>query len=390
MILIVVSTCRECLYLTYNTPAFRMGERGVADDINAFWNDVTADLHGTPLRRAPITIAESLSIPMQVVRSSTQPGDALQYLMYQIVVTENKDLVLRALASAIAIIYRDTANYTGSTMASVEITGLAPMVADPLVDDSDINTNLEAAEAAKVRDLRQYMLLDGEEIAAYFGVLCYAGVKKLTSENREAFNEKRVPAVKSMITGNPKIFVTNSPYLHADILNKVYATFTSLQAARAHLIRRVAGRMGGLTMGPQTSFAAMFMLLVDNGFGALRIIKQAVIKYQWIREDFPELAVELSAANEAIKSIKSAPPASRPFLKAIQGSAFVPAAQSDIANLLGVCKFVMSHTVPTYRQFGGGNITPDQEEHCRRRLRAVLDLAPAQGQDQVVPQAPAV
>lgn len=332
----------------------------------AFWNEETTEINGSNLRR---------DLPaMPLVSSNIQTvfgqKDALIYLAHQVLHSRDKLVVVRAIASAISCIFQDSVNYTGSQAPCVPIMGL-----DIPDDASDANvrtrvlvTNFENAADVTIGELDGMVDIDPDELAAYFGVLCLAAVKKVTPDNRTAFNEKRSAAVRAQAIEELQIFTQNSPFLRDDVLNKVYAAFNSMQAPRAHLMALSAAKMGVVGMGPSTAFAVMFMLLVDSGMGALRIIKEAILKYPFIRSEFPELKPELALANKAQNVIRRAPQAHRPFLKAIYGSAFVPLPYQETNNLVGVCKKCLLETTPTYRNYSGGSITALQEERLSRLM----------------------
>lgn len=349
------------------------GEQGMTpppkDSILDFWNDKTSDLHESGLRREPPSMPATLPEPFQVVNSPSKPHEALMYLIGQICKTKDKALIIRCMASATAIIFKDSGNMTGAAKNPDELSGLEPLVASPLDENAPLVTNLENAEPLVCREVKTLLDADTDELAAYIGVLFLAGVKRLTPQNGAAFNENRVRNVQSVCTSDLKLFVSGSPFLSDAVLNRVYASFTSMTTARAFLVKRTSEKMGRIHMGMPVAFSAMFQLLVDNGLGSLRIIKEAVKKYEWIRTDFPELQAELNAANAAQQRLKTVAAAERPFIKTIYGATFVPVAQSQISNLLGVCKYTLMQTIPTYRRFNGGVITADQEEKCRQHLQ---------------------
>jgi hypothetical protein len=139
---------------------------------------------------------------------------------------------------------------------------------------------------------------------------------------------------------------------------------------RAVLTAGVVQRLNNNLMGASLAFASTFLLLVDFGMSALRIIKEAVIKHPWIRTDFPELKPELEAANHAQQLLRRVPGIERSFLKAIHGNAFVPVNYNQIDNLLGVCKEVLKRSTPSYENYSGGRITASQAAKVNNRLGA--------------------
>jgi hypothetical protein len=309
-------------------------------------------------------VAESL----QVV---TGKSETLAFLAWQIVKTSDKKVVMRALSSAIAILFRDSStNFTGSAKSPVPLTGLEPTVDEETEDEHILKTNFEDEEPVTAGEIRMLLDCDTDELGAFFGVLCLAGVKALTNENKSAFNERRANAVKAMTIEDLKIFVPDSQFLTDRTLRSVYASFNSLQPVRCHMMRRAATLMGAVHMGPTAAFATMFLLLQDQGMSALRIIKEAVKKFPWIRNDFPEFHPELMAAQNGIRAIAQVEtPGLRPFLKAIWGNNFVPVQYSAINNLLGLCKYVLTETTPTYANYAGGaRISNAHEERIRKHL----------------------
>lgn len=286
--------------------------------------------------------------------------EVLAYMALQIVKTTDKIVIVRALASACSCLLQDSGNFTGSPMKAEAITGLASAADDGVDPATVLKTNFADAEDVTVGELLAIMEADGDELGALFGVYFLAGNKKITPQNRSAFNEKRVSAATASIIGTAKIFVNDSPYLADDVLANCYAAFISCAPLRANLTHKVVNLLHKQYMGPALAFLNMFLLLQDQGMSALRLIKEATIKHPWIRTEFPNLRPEFSAANTAQQILKRAPGQERSFLKAIHGSAFVPVNYSEIDNLTGVCKEIMKRTTPSYQNYGGGKITPAQ------------------------------
>lgn len=333
-----------------------------------FWEEDTPALYeGRP--RATIPEMPSVGDPIETyIIEKEKAKIAFAYLACVIRDTDEKIVVLRALASAVQILFADSANYTGSPLPVANLTGLDVFLVDDSSGSSELSTNFSGAPALTMADIDPYIDCDEDELGGYFGTLFIAGVKRLTTQNATAFNEKRLGTIQAASAVPPKIFIPGSAFLEGRVLNKVYAAFTSLAAIRAQLVHRTALRMGAIRYGPSVTFSALFMLLADSGMGSLKIIKEAVLKCQWVRTDFPELAPELEAADKGQRAIRSAEPPIRPFVKAIFGSSFVPAHQSEIRNLLGISKKVMTHYAATYAQFGGGITTPEQDTKIAQRL----------------------
>lgn len=337
------------------------------------WEDESIALYDErPRSRVPTlpTIGDSI----QVFKVPEGGKAALAYLACVIRDTSEKMIVMRALASAVAILFGDSSNLTGSPSAPLTLTGLDQLTEDNVSASAVLKTNFSGAPDFSVADIDTYLDCDSDELGGYFGVLFYAGVKRLTEKNSTAFNEKRVGTITSAIVNQPKIFVPGSAFLDAAVLNKVYAAFTSLAAIRANLVYRTALKMGTIRYGSAVTFTAFFLLLADSGMGSLRVIKEAVLKCPWVRTDFPEIRIELEMANAGQNAIKEADPPLRPFIKAIYGSAFVPVAQNDIQNLLGISKRIMSHYVQTFSGFRGGRTTPEQDAKIDARLGITIAI----------------
>jgi hypothetical protein len=335
-----------------------------------FWDDATIDLNDQRLKKN-IPKLPTIKSEFQVVKG--KGVEALAYLILQIVKTQDKLVVVRAMASACSTLFNDSTNYTGAKSNAYDLTGLE-VAGDPTTPpETVLKTNFEDAEDVTAGELLQMMLADGDEMGAYLGVLFVAGNKRVTAQNRTAFNERRQASATASIIGEPVIFISDSTMLRDDVLIKVYAAFLSCSSLRVHMTSKIVSKLGDAYMGPALAFTSMFLLLVDSGMSALRIIKEAVIKHPWIRSDFPELKPELAAANQAQNIIKRAPGNERSFLKAIHGNAFVPVNYSEIDNLTGVCKEILKRTTPSYQNYGGGKVSTAQ----LAVINAHTDVAPA-------------
>jgi hypothetical protein len=340
---------------------------GIDPALLNFWENDTLDERESRLRTTVPPMPE-ITESLQVV---TGKAETLAYLILQTVKSDDKRVIVRALASAIAILFNDSStNFTGSTKAPERLTGLDRVIDDNATDDVILTTNFEDESPVTVGEIRELLDCDNDELGAYFGVLCLAGVKALTNENKSAFNERRAKAVRAVTIDELKIFVADSKYLTDRTLRAIYASFNSLQAIRCHIMQRTATRMGAVHMGPTAAFATMFLLLQDQGMSALRIIKEAVKKFPWIREGFPEFHPELMAAQNGIRAIAQVEtPGLRPFLKAIWGSNFVPVQYAAINNLLGLCRHVLIETTPSYANYrGGARISNEHEQRVMRYL----------------------
>lgn len=296
--------------------------------------------------------------------------ETVAYLILQVQKTIDKRVVMRAIASMCSVLLRDQSNFTGSPMKSVPITGVADVLtADPPMDDNHvIVSNFEDAEEVTVKELNDLLDADNDEIGAYVGWMFYASQKQATDLNLSAFNEKRQNAATATLLTDPKIFVTDSVLLDRTMARKMYGSFLSCSPWRAHMMTKVINHLDDALIGPALAFASLFLLLVDTGMAALKIIKEAVMRHAWIRTGFPELQPDLQAANEAQNIIRASASRYRSFLKAIHGNNFVPVNYSQIDNLTGVCKEVLKRTIPSYQNYGGGKVTESQLNRINENL----------------------
>jgi hypothetical protein len=330
-----------------------------------FWNDDTVELNDKRLKK-DIPKLPAIAQDFQTVKGGGM--ETLAYLALQIVKSRDKTVIIRAIASACSCLLSDSHNFTGSKSNAIDLTGLDVASDETASQDSVLLTNFSDSEDVMISELLDLMEADSDELGAYFGVLFLAGNKRVTNQNRTAFNERRMRSATASIIGEPKIFVPDSPYLSDEVLERVYAAFLSYSPLRANMTSRVVGQLDKPHMGPALAFVSMFLLLVDSGMSALRIIKEATLKNRWIREEFPELAPEFAAANEAQQILKRAPGHERSFLKAIHGNAFVPVNYSNIDNLTGVCKEILKRTTPSYQNYDGGKVTDSQLQRLNVRL----------------------
>jgi hypothetical protein len=339
-----------------------------------FWNDITPDINTNRTKRNIPTLP-SIEDEFQVVI-----GDGIEtlaYLMLQIQKSSDKSVLIRAMASACSFLLRDSTNFTGSKLPAVKLTGLEPAADDKTDPNMELTTNFIDSVPIIVAELLEVMSADSDEIGAYFGVMFLAGNKRITTDNRTAFNEKRRNAALASVVGEPKFFINNSPYLTDGILANMYAAFLSYSPLRAIMTQRVVQKLNATHMGPALAFINMFLLLVDSDMSALRIIKEAVLKYPWIRTEFPELTPEFAEANAAFNSIRRAPGNERSFLKAIHANSYVPVNYANIDNLTGVCKTVLKRTTPSYQNYNGGKITERQEQTILKQLGESSELVTA-------------
>lgn len=340
-------------------------------NVSFFWNDETVELNNQRNKRE-IPDVPTISLDMMTVKG---PGlEVLAYLALQIVKSTDKSVIMRALASACSCLLNDSTNFTGSKTATVDLTGLSVAEEENVAGDTILVTNFKDETPIRVDELLALMQADPDELGAYIGLLFTAGNKRVDAKNRTAFNEKRQASATASVIGEPIIFVNDSIYLKDSVLSHVYAAFLSYSPVRANMTSMIVQQLNRSHMGPTLAFVDMFLLVVDSGMGALRIIKEAVIKHDWIRSDFPELKPELAAANAAQNIIKGAPGHERSFLKAIHGNMFVPVSYGEISNLLGVCKEVLTRTTPSYANYKGGKATEDQIRRVLLRLNTTGEV----------------
>lgn len=336
------------------------------------WDDVTTDLNENRHKK------DVPALPARVPDGQVVFGAGIEtvcYLVLQVIKTPDREVVMRAIASICIMLLDDKSNFLGARSKPVELTGLDVITHDNVDTSLILNTNFADAEPVTVGELIDMMSVDNDEIGSYVGWMFYASQKQLTDLNMAAFNQKRQSAATATLMVDPKIFVNDSPYLDRDMAKKMYASFLSCSPWRAHMVSRVVTHLGDPLMGPALAFATQFMLLVDNGMSALKIIKETVMRHPWVRTSFPELQPDLQAANQAQTIIKRAPSQDRSFLKAIHGNNFVPVSYSQIDNLTGVCKEILKRTIPSYQNYGGGKITEAQLAKINEHLGQSAQLA---------------
>lgn len=339
----------------------------MADIQQYFWSDEVASVTGVKLRTdvPPIT-------PVELKMSWFEGGhETLVYLALQILKTGSKDVAIQAIASAVGILLKQKRDMLGGKGEKKTLTNLddpaAPVenrdAGDLVGTEWDTGARITAGEVAA-------LMGDMDEIAAFFALMFFAGTKKRTDKNRDAFNKNRIQNVKSTTNEELLIFIENSPLITDKVLDTAYAAFNSFLANRMYLVSQTVHLCAGVYVGPALAFQNMFLLLEDTGLGTLRIIKEAILKYPFIRARMPELASELHAADQGQRAIRRINENERPFCKAIYGNRFVPVAQNDVANLFGVCKKTLAYTVATYRNFEGGSVSERQEEIIQAELEA--------------------
>lgn len=336
------------------------------------WDDITTDLNDNRQRK---NVPEMPKITERIQVVNGGGIETVIYLILQVMKSSDKRVIMRAIASMCSVILNDGHNFTGSPEKPIALKGLDILQDDTVPSTTLLDTNFEDAEAVTVGEILDMMEIDNDEIGAYVGWMFYASQKQMSDLNMSAFNEKRQSSATASLITDAKIFVSDSRYLDRDMAKKMYGSFLAYSPWRAHMVAKVLRHLDDPLTGAALAFSSMFLLLVDTGMAALKIIKEAVMRHPWIRTSFTELQPDLRAANEAQNIIRSAPSRERSFLKAIHGNNFVPVNYSQIDNLTGVCKEILKRTVPSYQNYGGGKVTESQLQIINERLGAKTALA---------------
>lgn len=291
----------------------------------------------------------------------------LAFLAYAVMASSDKDVVVAALASAVAGILKLSRDVTGGTSAYIELTGLDVWKSGE-DEAADVTSNIPGLAPVSQTALNAYDAADEDEIAALIGIYIVATCKKPTQANMSAFNEKRRGAASMGIIGELQLFVDQSPALTYDVIQKINASFVSRAPYRVHLAKSIIACMNRMPMGPEAAFMGMIQLTADFGMNGLVIVKRALVKNPWIVTEFPEIADEIRIVREAQAAIMRADVSDRSFLKWMWGSQFIPANLQDISNAIGICKKVLEATDATISQYGGGNISAAQEAVIAARM----------------------
>lgn len=210
-------------------------------------------------------------------------------------------------------------------------------------------------EKVTAHDMSDVMELDAMEVSAYAGALCMAVTKTPSGENLDAFVSKRAAlANMGVMEASPVIFGDQSDYLTVEILLKIHKASSFYIIAREVTMRSLTSHIGEMDDGSSYVFACFLFLLENTGMNYLSIIKKVIQQYPTLPNYFPHLRLEFEAASEGISRVMTLPPSERSFCKAIYGSKFIPAQYSNVANLLGVCAYILSKSEPTMANFKGG------------------------------------
>lgn len=299
------------------------------------------------------------------------------YCINQIEQTDDKKLVVRALLSAVMWVFQEDKNPVKKGVIRPfsgfePLTPPAPGEDKEMVDDSEnLATNFSGGGTITAGQWRDLIDIDEDELASYLGILCFCIGKQPTQENMTAFNKNRARAATAAVIVEPKIFTEGSSFFTLEVLRKINGSFTAYSSVREHFIRYLAIKIGDLDEGRQSSFARMFMLVADYGVGALAIIKEATMMYEWLegREDargtvvkseFPHLKHSFLAAARGQESIRKAEPYLQPFVKVMFGERFVPEPPANYRRAFAVCKRIMMYSQKTLRRFGGDDPTDEE------------------------------
>jgi hypothetical protein len=307
----------------------------------------------------------------------TGDADLLALCMWQIRKSNDRSVIVRALASAAAAILFDKNNFTGSPTKSVPLAGFNDLSAAGVDLTKTAVNNFADGEPVTGAEWVLTASFDETEVAAYYGVLCIAMCSQpIAGAPLNKFNKNRAAAATKAVIGSPKIFIAESPWLSFEVLQKVHASFNMYGPSRCHLITNVLRHRGEFRIGLQENFMDMFFLLTDFGLTNLSIIRDAILRYPWIVTDFEGLESEVKAANDAFLKLSEIDAETRPFAKAMFQNHLVFTAPANIRNLLGICRYALSHTHATYAQYRGGFTTPKQEAYVLTKLDVAAKPAP--------------
>nr|WKW94159.1 nucleoprotein [Diaporthe negative-stranded RNA virus 1] len=221
------------------------------------------------------------------------------------------------------------------------------------------------------------------ELAAYAGVLAHAIGKQPTPDNLTAYNEKRRNAISQyMTTGEPSIFVDESPYLSLDILGKVHRAFNSIITDRVLIMSAIVDNDHDLVSGDPRMFYVIFRLGQGASLNPLLIITRYARKYPAFYSEFPDLETEYHACAHALQRFLDVSENRRMYLKVIFGSAYVPVKRGDIDSLLGIAVFVLQQTEKSLGNYRGGLLSVAHRE----KIVHLLNLPKTQEEE--VPEEP--
>jgi len=334
-------------------------------EIEEIWEGATVSVSGRSVTR------NIPALPVIANRMTAYVGAAeiVAVTMAQLQTTTDKTVVVELVASCVASVLKVTTRTFADAFDVVPATGFDYLDTDENKPDEPIVTNIAGISPMKRSDLGDLPAADTSELGALVGIYLYAIGKKPTEENITAFGARRRNAALSTVIGEPVVFVDNSPHLTLKVMRKVHGSFAAYAAHRARLINAVAIASAEHVSGGAVSLFQMFGLLNDQGMAGLNMVREALMKWEWIRTEFPELRPEVEAANAGFKLIRAAPPATRPFLKVIHGDRFVPTHYQDIKRLMGMAKYLLLEAHDTLSNFSGGAM-PEEWREKVDRLRA--------------------
>lgn len=304
--------------------------------------------------------------------------ELLAFCMWQIRLTTDREVVVRALASACSALIRSPENLTGSRAPAAALTGYDKVIANNADMASKAATNFENASEITLGQWQEAINIDVMEKAYYFGVLCHAMCKTPTAgDPMRAFNENRASAATQALIVDPAIFIPGSAWLSYEVVRKVHASFNAYGACRAHLIYAVVQKLDSCNSGESGMFATAFSLLADFGVTNLAIIKDAIIRYPSIVR-MPRIEHEIRSAAAGLRAVDAiADDKLKPFAKAMYMNRLVFVKPGDIKNLLGICREYLKPTHESYKRYKGGFVTEEQ------RLLIAADLGGGLVEDDV-------
>jgi len=324
---------------------------------------------------------DSLATPAQDL---VQPGkfqqvygghETFAFLFWQIKKSKNKDVILRALASMLAMaIKTPKVNLiNGMEPTPVELSNIKEDLRDEAKGlEHVIHTNFEEEEDVTKAEVLALSSGDIDEFGALTGYLFYCANKQLQNNNRPAFYENRFSALTAGLIDDPVIFSADgtSGYIDDDLIKKMNRVLVWQAKPRAYMTLCAVRSLGNIQLGPHAAFASLFFLLEDFGLGQLHVVKLALRRFDWIPEIFPEYRSEIAAANRAQERVRKLPSEQRAFAKCIWGNQFVPHKRDDFPNLVRLCKYALSKEVESFKNLNYG----DAATEVTRRFDKVYEL----------------
>jgi len=223
------------------------------------------------------------------------------------------------------------------------------------IEDERISVTSDVLKEIEVPEL--------DELAAVLAMICLTAVKKVTQENLEAFNQKRLEALRAQIGEIQFVaFGPVSNILNFERLRQFGAMWNYKKHHRVALMRTLVKLTSPTLTDQQGVFKTFFMFLSGTGLGQLMVIKQALDRYKGMVVAFGHLESEWKSFLAGYARILELPADEISFCKAIKGESFVPVPSSSIQNLFGISKRLMVDEIPTYAQYGGGVVSDRDQE----------------------------